>query len=258
MHINKLFNLKNKIALVTGGLGNYGKCIVEGLIEAECTVVIASRNNEEIEKAVFDFQMDGFDVYGKSFDQGNYETIDKLRDWLIAEFGGIDIFVNNAVSRPMKSLDDPILNFERSMQVNANGMMYLMREMIKIIENKSGGSIINICSMMGMKGPDLSNYEGTDMGHPPPDYFFHNAGLINLSRYFAKVLVGKNIRVNSISPGGLFNYQNSQFVENYCKKVPLGRMANNDDIKGLIVLLASNAGAYINGENILMDGGLNS
>lgn len=83
-------------------------------------------------------------------------------------------------------------------------------------------------------------------------------GLINLTRYLSKIFADKNINVNCISPGGLFNNQPERFLENYCKKVPLRRMANNDDIKGLVVLLASKAGAYINGENILMDGGLNS
>jgi len=112
--------------------------------------------------------------------------------------------------------------------------------------------------MMGMFGPDLSNYEGTNMGDLPSDYFFHRAGMINLTRYLSKMYVGKNINVNCISPGGLFDNQPARFLENYCKKVPIGRMANNDDIKGLVVLLASKAGGYINGENILMDGGLNA
>ena len=82
--------------------------------------------------------------------------------------------------------------------------------------------------------------------------------MINITRYLSKMYAGKNINVNCISPGGLFDNQPSRFLENYCKKVPLGRMANNDDIKGLVVLLASKAGGYINGENILMDGGLNA
>jgi NAD(P)-dependent dehydrogenase (short-subunit alcohol dehydrogenase family) len=144
------------------------------------------------------------------------------------------------------------------MRVNATGMMDILREMCDLIEKSGGGSVINISSMMGMFGPDLSNYEGTDMGYPPPDYFFHNAGLINLTRYLTRVLADKNIRVNCVSPGGLFNNQPQRFLENYCKKVPLKRMANHDDIKGLMVLLASQAGAYLNGENILMDGGMHA
>jgi NAD(P)-dependent dehydrogenase (short-subunit alcohol dehydrogenase family) len=168
------------------------------------------------------------------------------------------VFINNAVSRPMKDYDADIADFAESMQVNATGSMDMLREMGDLIVKNGGGSIVNIGSMMGMFGPDLSNYEGTTMGTPPPDYFFHNAGLLNLTKYLAKVLAGKNVRVNCISPGGLFNNQPEVFLRNYCKKVPLGRMANQDDIKGLIVLLSSEAGAYINGENILMDGGLNA
>ena len=145
------------------------------------------------------------------------------------------------------------------MRENATGMFDLLREMTELIIRSGGGSVISIASMMGMKGPDLSNYEGIQgMGDLPPDYFFHNAGLINLSRYMARMHAGKNIRFNCISPGGLFSQQPEAFLKNYCKKVPLGRMAGHDDIKGLVVLLASEAGAYINGENILMDGGLNA
>ena len=93
------------------------------------------------------------------------------------------------------------------------------------------------------------------VNHPAPAFIATNAELndITLAHY-----AGKNIRVNCISPGGLFNNQPERFLENYTKKVPLKRMANNDDIKGLVVLLASKAGEYINGENILMDGGLNA
>ena len=138
-------------------------------------------------------------------------------------------------------------------------MMNILREMTDLIIKGNGGSVINISSMMGMYGPDLSNYDNTGMSKTlPPDYFFHNAGLINLTRYMAKMWAKKNIRFNSISPGGLFNNQPKAFVDNYCKKVPLNRMANHDDIKGVIVLLASAAGSYINGENILLDGGLNA
>jgi NAD(P)-dependent dehydrogenase (short-subunit alcohol dehydrogenase family) len=82
--------------------------------------------------------------------------------------------------------------------------------------------------------------------------------MINITRYLARVLADRNIRVNCISPGGIFNDQPQRFVENYSRKVPVGRMANNDDIKGLAVLLASDASAYINGENILMDGGMHA
>ncbi|MEN8194416.1 MAG: SDR family oxidoreductase, partial [Bacteroidota bacterium] len=200
----------------------------------------------------------GLDVHAMRVDQSDHNSVLALKEQIQQKFGRLDVFVNNAVSRPMTGYNEPIDDFAESMKVNAVGMMDILREMADLIAQGGGGSIINISSMMGMFGPDLSNYEGTDMGDVPPDYFFHRGGMINLTRYLARMLADKKIRANCISPGGLFNNQQQQFLENYNKKVPVGRMANDDDIKGLAVLLASDASAYINGENILMDGGMHA
>lgn len=258
MNAKDLLSLKGKIILVSGGAGNYGKCIVEGMAETDGTVIIASRDMTKVKEVMTQFRERGLDVHAMQVDQGDHDSILTLKAEITRQFGRLDVFVNNAVSRPMRSYDDPIENFAESMRVNATGAMDILREMADLIAQSGGGSIINIASMMGMFGPDLSNYEGTDMGWPPPDYFFHRAGIINLTRYLARIFAGKNVHVNCVSPGGLFNHQSEKFLENYCEKVPVRRMANNDDIKGLMVLLASDASAYINGENILMDGGMHA
>ena len=259
MNVIELFSLKNKVVLVTGGAGNYGRSITEGLCEAGATVVIASRNLSAIEGTATDFRAKGLDVYGMQVDQADTTSVLALKTSILNRFGKLDVFINNAVSRPMKGYNAPIEQFDESMRVNATGMMFILREMTDLIISSGGGSVINISSMMGMYAPIYSNYEDIPgMGDIAPDYCFHNAGLIMLTRFMAKTHAGKNIRFNCISPGGLFNNQPEKFVENYCKKVPVRRMANNDDIKGLIVLLSSDAGAYINGENILIDGGLNA
>lgn len=258
MNVMDLLSLKGKVLLVSGGAGNYGRSIAEGLAEAGGRVIIASRNLGDCERVAENFRNAGLDVHALQVDQADQASVTTLKNNIIQKFGKLDVFVNNAVSRPMKGYGGPIDQFAESMRVNATGMMFILREMTDLIVQNGGGSVINISSMMGMFGPDLSNYEGTTMGDPPPDYFFHNAGLINLNRYMTQMFGGKNVRFNCISPGGLFNNQPERFLENYCKKVPARRMANNDDIKGLMVLLSSDAGAYINGENILMDGGLNA
>lgn len=258
MHVKELLSIKDKIILVTGGAGQYGKCIVEGLAEADGTVITASRDFEAGLKLAKEFKARGLNVYAMQVDQVKHDSVMELKKQILEQFGRLDVFVNNAVSRPMAGYNEPIEHFADSMRVNATGMMDVLREMADLIAKSGGGSIINISSMMGMFGPDLTNYEGTDMGDMPPDYFFHRGGMINLTRYLARMLADKNIRANCISPGGLFNDQPQQFLENYCKKVPVDRMANNDDIKGLAVLLASDASAYINGENILMDGGMHA
>jgi NAD(P)-dependent dehydrogenase (short-subunit alcohol dehydrogenase family) len=258
MHVKELLSLKDKIILVTGGAGLYGRCIVEGLAEAGGTVITASRNLVAGEKVAQEFCDREMDVQVMRVDQADHESVMTLKGQILDKFGRLDVFVNNAVSRPMEGYNAPIEQFAESMRVNATGMMDIMREMADLIAQGGGGSIVNVSSMMGMYGPDLSNYEGTDMGDLPPDYFFHRSGMINITRYLARMLADKKIRVNCISPGGFFNNQPQRFVENYCKKVLVGRMANKDDIKGLVVLLASEASAYINGENILMDGGIHA
>ncbi len=258
MHVKELLSLKDKIILVTGGAGQYGRCIVEGLAEADGIVITASRNLDAGEKVAQEFRDKHLDVHAMRVDQADHESVMALKQQIYDKFGRLDVFVNNAVSRPMEGYNEPIEQFEESMRVNATGMMDILREMAGLIAKGDGGNIINISSMMGMFGPDLSNYEGTDMGDMPPDYFFHRGGLINLTHYMARMLAEKKIRVNCINPGGLFNHQPQRFLDNYCKKVPVGRMANKDDIKGLVVLLASEASAYINGENILMDGGMHA
>ncbi|MFI4913068.1 MAG: SDR family oxidoreductase [Sedimentisphaeraceae bacterium JB056] len=256
MNVKQLLSLKDKVILVTGGAGNYGKCIVEGLGEAEGTVITASRNLDAGEAFAAQCRERGLDVHAMKLDQADHESVLKLKEDIVSQFSGLDVLVNNAVARPAKGYGASLDSLQESLAVNGVGVMDLTREMVEIIGKRGSGVIVNIASMMGMFGPDLSNYEGTDMGDPCPDYAFHRGGMINYTRYLARVLADKNIRANCISPGGLFNHQNPIFVDNYSRKVPAGRMANNDDIKGLAVLLASDASAYINGENILMDGGM--
>ncbi len=257
MHVKELLSLKNKIAVVTGGEGKYGRCIVEALAEADAKVISASPFVEEATKVMDGFKKRGLDVHAKYLDQGDHQSILKFLKEVEQEFGGLDILVNCAVLRPMKGYYGPIEQFAESMKVNATGLVDLTREAAELIAKRGGGSIINICSMFGVYGPDLSNYIGTkNMGDLPPDYFFHKGGMFTMTRYYCKMLAKKNIRINSIAPGGIMADQPEAFLKNYVAKVPVGRMANNDDIKGVVVLLASQAGAYIDGENIMLDGGM--
>ncbi len=259
MHVKELLSLKNKICLVTGGAGRYGRCIVEGLAEADATVISASRKLEANEEMAEEMRKSGLDVHAMQVDQGDHESVLALRDQIKEKFGRLDVFVNNAVARPMKGYNGALENFAESMRINATGMWDINREMTELMPAE-GGSIIHISSMMGMYGPDLSNYKGSKtLGDPAPDYFFHNAGLINLARYQAHMLADRNIRANCICPGGLASrdLQDEVFLHNYTPKVLTGRrMANTDDIKGAVVFLASRASAYITGESILMDGGM--
>lgn len=258
MGILEKFSLKGKVAIVTGGAGLYGKGIVEGLAEAGAYVYVASRNVENCNMLADELRKKGYSVSGAELDQADTESIKQLRNRVIDEQGKIDILINNAVLRPMDSPDAPIETFELSMKVNATGVVNITRHIAEEMKKQRSGVIINIASIYGVLGIDPYLYEGTDMGLSGPDYFFHRAGIINLTRYYASLLGPYNIRVNCISPGGLFNNQHPMFVEKYNKKTFLGRMANREDIKGVVVFLASDASSYITGANIMMDGGLSA
>ncbi len=260
MHVKELLSLKGKICVVTGATQRYGKCIVEGLAEADGTVILTSRTRGRAESVAAEFRDADLDVHGMQLEQGDHESVLGLRKEVEEKFGMLDVFVNNAVSRPMHGYYDDIEKFAESMRINATGMFDVCREMTELIINRGRGAIIHISSMMGLFGPDLTNYEGSKMSSDPPaDYFFHNAGLINLARYQSHVLSKHNIRANCICPGGLGeeNIQDQVFWNNYTKKVMCGqRMANKDDVKGAVVFFGSEASAYITGEYLLMDGGM--
>ncbi len=254
MHVQRLFSLKNKIALVTGGAGLYGVCISRALGEAGAKVVIASRNIKNCQIEAGKLKAQGMDIKAEHLDLSSEQSIVDLGDKIISEEGKIDILVNNAVIRPLKGFDSSADNWDVSMKVNAAGLYLCSKIFISQMVKQNRGNIINISSIYGMVGPDFSIYEGTDMENPP-DYAFHKAGMINFTRYLATRFARYNIRVNCISPGGLYTGQAESFVNNYIKRTPLGRMANEDDIKGAIVFLASDASAYVTGENLVVDGG---
>src|SRR5690348_16023042 len=160
MHVNDLLFLKWKIILVTGGSGKYGSCLVEGIAEAGGTVITSSRDLQTAQASAEALRKKGLDVHGMQLDQGDHASVVALKENIVQTFERLDGFVNNAVSRPMKGYGAPLEQFEASMQVNATGMVDLLREMTDLIVRSGGGSVVNIASMMGMRGPDLSNYEG--------------------------------------------------------------------------------------------------
>ena len=257
MPVLDTFSLKGKKALVTGGAAGYGKCISEGLAEAGATTIIASRSEQKRQKVIDSLTAAGYDAHSYFLDQGDQASIDKLHQHLTERFGPMDILINNAVLRPMKGYHGSLDQWRKSLEVNATGMFHLTRLFAEEMVKNSSGSIVNISSIYGMVAPTFSQYEGMGkaMEDSPPDYWFHNAGVINLTRFLAARLGEHNIRVNAISPGGLSANQGEPFVSRFCKNTFLGRMAGPDDIKGAVVFLASDASAYVTGINLPVDAG---
>ncbi len=248
------FSLAGKIILLTGGAGLYGRGLAAQLAATGATLVLASRNVEALEKVAVEERALGRVVHARSLDQADETSILKLRDSLVAEFGRIDGLVNNAVSRPMKSMDAPLSQWEDSMKTNATGLFAISRAFGEVMAQRGSGSIVNIGSIQGMVGPDYSLYEGLNMG-TIPDYFFHKAGMANLTRYFAGYYGPRGVRVNCLAPGGFFSGQHPTFVERYSKATFLRRMADEHDLGGPVIFLLSDAARYVTGVNLPVDGG---
>ncbi len=255
MNILEQFSLKDKVVVLTGGGGLYGRQLTAALAEAGARLVIASRNQARLQEIARTQVQRGFSVVCEKLDQGEESSVLALRDKVLDQFGRVHGLVNNSVLRPMKSLDGPVSAWEESLRVNATGVFLMTRAFGQAMLEQRGGSIVNIGSMMGMVGPSLEFYEGADMGTPAPDYFFHKGGMINLTRYFASVFGPSGVRVNCVSPGGCFNQQPEAFLQRYNRRTMLGRMAGETDLGGAVVFLLSEAARYITGVNLPVDGG---
>jgi NAD(P)-dependent dehydrogenase (short-subunit alcohol dehydrogenase family) len=255
MHVDKLFSLKGKCAVVIGGSGKIGLPMVEALAEAGAKVYIASRNLKNINLAVNRFILQGLDVSGVVLDQSNEESVIKAANFITKDFKVPDILINSGCSRPMKNFfHDSVKNWDLSMKENSRGLFVTTRIFGELMAKNGKGSIINISSIYGLVAPDMTIYEGSDF-ETEPDYAFLKGGVISFSRYLSSYYSRKNVRVNCISPGGFYNNQPEPFLSKYIAKTLMGRMAEHDDMKGVALFLASDASMYITGSVIAVDGG---
>ena len=261
MHVKELFDLKGQVAIVTGGRGLYGASITAGLCEAGATVVIASRNGAKCEEFAAELRQQGYSAVGMSLDLSDDASIKQLAKDVWEKFGRIDILVNNAVDRRnMTSLADATRQkLQDSVSTNLNGQILLSQAVIEYMIQQDSGSIVNISSMRGLDCPHFPLYpEG--WGDQPVNYTTEKWAMVGLTKYMAGRYGKHHIRVNCIAPGG-FNPGLSddpvrkQFVTNYIENCPLGCWANEDDIKGPVVFLASKAANYVTGATLVMDGG---
>ena len=256
-NINDLFSLNESCAVVIGGKGTVGYPITEALAEAGATVFVASPSSNNNDKLFKDFRNRGLEVYAKTLDQSNEEQVISLINNIKKQNHiSPNILVNSGVFRPMKKyLDDNPDKWDESMEINARGLFLTCRSFAKTMKENGGGSIINIASIYGLIAPDKNIYKNTNL-NTEPDYSYTKGGMIMFSKYLASYFAEYDVRVNCVAPGGIFNNQNKAFIDKYIKKVPMGRMGQPEDLKGVSVFLASDASKYITGCVIPVDGGL--
>jgi NAD(P)-dependent dehydrogenase (short-subunit alcohol dehydrogenase family) len=185
-------------------------------------------------------------------------SIQALIARVTATHGPLHGMVYNAVTRTMSGMGDALAKWEESMRVNATGFFAAARACGDAMAREKRGSIVNISSQMGTIGPNFYLYEDTPAMTVAPDYFFHKGGMANLTRYLAAHYGRSGVRVNVVSPGGIFNPAKPQapaFLERYGKMTMLGRMAEAREIGGAVAFLLSDASTYITGANLPVDGG---
>ncbi len=248
-----LFSCKDKVALVTGGLGLIGKEIVRGLSDFGAEVCIADIN---------ELQMEGLkflnSVNFQPLDITSEDSIRKTLQSVIKKYKKIDILVNCAYPRTSdwgaRCEDVTFDSWNINVNSHLGGYFMCSQKVAEQMKVQQGGSIINFASIYGVVAPDFSIYKGTTMTMPVA-YSAIKGGIITLSKYMAIYYAKDNIRVNCISPGGIFDKQQADFVERYIAKTPLGRMAIPKDIVGAVLYLASDASSYVTGHNLIVDGG---
>jgi NAD(P)-dependent dehydrogenase (short-subunit alcohol dehydrogenase family) len=240
-------SLKDKIILITGGNGFLGKAILKDLCKKGAFCVSMDINHETNE-----------DLSNLNCDITNEESINLAICQLIKKYGRIDGLVNNAYPRTKdwgkKFEDIPLSSWRENVDWQLSSHFYVSQVVSSFMIKEKNGVIVNMASIYGVVGPDFSVYDGTEMTMPAA-YSAIKGGLINFTRYLASYLGKHKIRVNAVSPGGIFDNQNEIFVSQYERKTPLRRMGTPEDISPVVSFLLSDDARYITGQNIIVDGG---
>ncbi|MBD2848274.1 SDR family oxidoreductase [Paenibacillus sp. IB182496] len=264
MRVDQLFRLDGRTAIVTGGAGLYGRLIARALAEAGASVVIASRDEARCEQAAAELREEGMAAIGLALDLEDERSIGELVAAVLRRYGRLDVLVNNAVSRTgLADLEQTDKRgWETAQAINGAGLMLMTQAAVAPMREQGGGSIVNIASIQGAVGPNFPVYGDTGMSSGV-EYTYAKWGMVGFTKWVANYYGGCGIRANAISPGGYnpglaSDPDKAVFLENYKRLTPLGRMAEDDDIKGPVVFFASDASRYVTGQNVPVDGGWTS
>lgn len=265
-YLDDLFNLKNKAVIITGGTGLLGRAFTRAFLECGAKVVFTSTSQDKADGFAGELKKQfGGNVLGLAVDVSKKEDVQMMVLRCCEEFGKIDILINNAGIPGNFSSDTvaPIFEnyprgeWDKMWNINVTGPFLCAQEAGKEMVKTGGGAIINISSIYGIVGPDQRIYEkeGGEQFIKPVSYSVTKGAIINFTRYLAAYWGDKNIRVNTLAPGGIFNNQDPDFVKKYSDKTPLGRMAKTEDIVGPVLFLSSDASQYMTGAILVVDGG---
>jgi NAD(P)-dependent dehydrogenase (short-subunit alcohol dehydrogenase family) len=258
--IDSLFDLTDRVALITGGTGMLGSLFARTMAGYGADIVLIDVDRKMCDSCATQIATEtGRRVFGIRADVTDAEDVKRAVRFADETFGRIDILVNNAAAQPegmFSSVEDyPIDVWNRVMAVNLTAQFLMSRTVAPAMLRRKKGSIVNISSIYGVVAPDQRVYEGLPFNSPPV-YSASKAGVLGLTRYLAAYWGSAGIRVNSITPGGVFQDHEDPFLSKYTSRVPMGRMAGEGDLAGAMLYLASDAAGYVTGHNLVVDGGL--
>ena len=255
--IQQLFDLSGRVALITGGSGHLGQSMCNALAEAGATVIVASRDRQRGQSTADKLiSPSGVKHFGIELDHLDEDSINRGFDAAIQQTGQVDILINNGQQGHALDLTNVTADaFNQDLQ-NMTGYFLLARRFRDhIVEREASGSIVMIGSMYGVVGSYPDAYEGVCTASPV-QYHALKGGIIHMTRHLAVYWAKDNIRVNCLSPGPFPSEKAPQeMVERLIEKSPMKRMGSPNELKGALLLLASEAGSYITGQNLLVDGG---
>jgi 2-deoxy-D-gluconate 3-dehydrogenase len=262
------FELNGRAAIVTGGGGLLGRQFCNTLAEAGAYVLVADVQAALAEEVAESVRVAGGRARACQVDVSQPESVAAMAVGAVAEFGRLDILVNSAALDPKfdksgkgkhsSAFEDYSLEmWNRALAVNLTGAFLSSQAAVKHMLTQGSGVIVNICSTYGLGGPDQRIYqrEGQPAQYKPVDYTVTKAGILGLTKYLATYYGNQNIRVNALTPGGVFNNHDDTFMQAYSARTVLGRMAQPNEMNGALLFLASDASSYMTGANLVVDGG---
>jgi NAD(P)-dependent dehydrogenase (short-subunit alcohol dehydrogenase family) len=273
-NVKDLFDLTGRVAIITGGTGLLGQQHAEAIARAGGIPVLADIRITGVDPQSREWQERfGGQAFAFQTDITDPESVKKLLEAVLAKFGRVDILINNAANNPkMENKADvefsrleffPLEQWDADLNVGLKGAFLCSQVIGSEMARRKQGVIVNVASDLAVIAPDQRLYRKPGLPEDkqpvkPVTYSVVKTGLVGLTRYLATYWADSGIRVNAISPGGVYNNQPDDFVERLARLIPLGRMANANEYQAAILFLCSDASSYMTGNNLVIDGGRSS
>ncbi len=262
------FDLTGRVAVVTGGAGLLGRQFCHTLAQAGAAVAVVDIAADSAQAVADDIAAAGGQALALSTDITDPAQVTAAVQRIVDAWGRLDILVNSAALDPKVSEegavrsssafeDFPLDAWEQALKVNLTGAFLMTQAAARVMRAQNRGSIINIASTYGLVGPDQRIYQkpGQPPQYKPVYYTVTKAAMLGFTRYLATYFAGTGIRVNTLTPGGVYNHQDPDFVAKYAARTVLGRMAEPHEMNAALLFLASDASSYMTGANLVVDGG---